>query len=72
MLLQGITAHYLAHGVYQLGEGASCLITAGAGGNQAGSAFTQLINAMRQIVCGNALQQHRGSDFWLEIIRDRY
>ncbi|QPK78173.1 quinone oxidoreductase [Corynebacterium lizhenjunii] len=32
MLLQGITAHYLTHGVYQLGEGASCLITAGAGG----------------------------------------
>lgn len=32
MLLQGMTAHYLTHGVYQLGEGASCLITAGAGG----------------------------------------
>ena len=28
MLLQGMTAHYLANGVYQLGEGASCLITA--------------------------------------------
>jgi NADPH:quinone reductase len=32
MLLQGITAHYLTHGVYDLGEGDSCLITAGAGG----------------------------------------
>ena len=32
MLLQGITAHYLTHGVYNLSEGDSCLITAGAGG----------------------------------------
>ena len=32
MLLQGITAHYLPHGVYDLSEGDSCLITAGAGG----------------------------------------
>ncbi|RSZ63516.1 quinone oxidoreductase [Corynebacterium hylobatis] len=32
MLLQGITAHYLTHGVYDLNEGDSCLITAGAGG----------------------------------------
>lgn len=32
MLLQGITAHYLTHGVYDLKEGDSCLITAGAGG----------------------------------------
>ncbi|MBD8030376.1 quinone oxidoreductase family protein [Corynebacterium gallinarum] len=32
MLLQGMTAHYLTHGVSQLGPGDSCLITAGAGG----------------------------------------
>ena len=32
MLLQGITAHYLTYGVYDLQEGDSCLITAGAGG----------------------------------------
>ncbi|APT84803.1 quinone oxidoreductase family protein [Corynebacterium aquilae] len=32
MLLQGITAHYLTHGVYELDEGSSCVITAGAGG----------------------------------------
>ncbi|MGP6173132.1 quinone oxidoreductase family protein [Corynebacterium sp. A21] len=32
MLLQGITAHYLTHGVHDLQEGESCLITAGAGG----------------------------------------
>lgn len=32
MLLQGMTAHYLTHGVYDLAEGDSCLITAGAGG----------------------------------------
>lgn len=32
MLLQGITAHYLTHGVYDLQEGDSCLVTAGAGG----------------------------------------
>lgn len=32
MLLQGITAHYLTHGVHDLREGESCLITAGAGG----------------------------------------
>lgn len=32
MLLQGMTAHYLTQGVYQLGEGSSCLITAGSGG----------------------------------------
>src|SRR5690606_1502832 len=32
MLLQGITAHYLTHGVYDLKEGDSCLITAAAGG----------------------------------------
>ncbi|WP_080794846.1 quinone oxidoreductase family protein [Corynebacterium pacaense] len=32
MLLQGMTAHYLTNGVYDLGEGDSCLITAGAGG----------------------------------------
>ncbi|RNE49190.1 quinone oxidoreductase family protein [Corynebacterium alimapuense] len=32
MLLQGITAHYLTYGVYDLKEGDSCLITAGAGG----------------------------------------
>lgn len=29
MLLQGMTAHYLTHGVSQLGPGDSCLITAG-------------------------------------------
>lgn len=32
MLLQGITAHYLVQGVYELGSGDTCLITAGAGG----------------------------------------
>ena len=32
MLLQGITAHYLTHGVYELADGDSCVITAGAGG----------------------------------------
>lgn len=32
MLLQGMTAHYLTHGVYELDENSSCLITAGAGG----------------------------------------
>lgn len=32
MLLQGITAHYLTHGVHDLQEGDTCLITAGAGG----------------------------------------
>lgn len=32
MLLQGITAHYLTHSTYELKEGDSCLITAGAGG----------------------------------------
>lgn len=32
MLLQGMTAHMLTHSVYDLTEGQSCLITAGAGG----------------------------------------
>lgn len=32
MLMQGITAHYLTHGVHDLQEDESCLITAGAGG----------------------------------------
>lgn len=32
MLLQGITAHYLTQGVYELDETSTCLITAGAGG----------------------------------------
>lgn len=32
MLLQGMTAHYLTHGVCRLGPGDSCVITAGAGG----------------------------------------
>ncbi|MDY3127690.1 MAG: quinone oxidoreductase [Corynebacterium sp.] len=32
MLLQGMTAHYLANSVYQLAPGSTCLITAGAGG----------------------------------------
>lgn len=32
MLLQGITAHYLTHGVYELADGDNCVITAGAGG----------------------------------------
>ncbi|GAA1472594.1 MULTISPECIES: quinone oxidoreductase family protein [Corynebacterium] len=44
MLLQGMTAHYLTHGVYQLGEGASCLITAGAGG--VGLILTQMAKAL--------------------------
>lgn len=44
MLLQGITSHYLAHGVYQLGEGASCLITAGAGG--VGQILTQMASSL--------------------------
>lgn len=44
MLLQGMTAHYLANGVYQLGEGASCLITAGAGG--VGLILTQMAKAL--------------------------
>ena len=43
MLLQGITAHYLTHGVYELGEGDSCVITAGAGG--VGLVATQLAAA---------------------------
>ncbi|MDO5031545.1 quinone oxidoreductase [Corynebacterium sp.] len=44
MLLQGMTAHYLSHGVYRLGEGATCLITAGAGG--VGQALTQMAKAL--------------------------
>lgn len=40
VMLQGITAHYLAKGVYQLGEGSTCVITAGAGG--VGQLLTQL------------------------------
>lgn len=44
MLLQGITAHYLTHGVYHLGEGASCLITAGAGG--VGLILTQMAKSL--------------------------
>lgn len=32
MLLQGMTAHMLTHSVYDLTEGQTCLITAGAGG----------------------------------------
>ncbi|WP_296131734.1 quinone oxidoreductase [Corynebacterium sp.] len=44
MLLQGMTAHYLSQGVYQLGEGASCLITAGAGG--VGLVLTQMAKAL--------------------------
>lgn len=44
MLLQGMTAHYLANGVYQLGEGGSCLITAGAGG--VGLILTQMAKAL--------------------------
>lgn len=43
MLLQGITAHYLVHGVYPLKEGDTCLITAGAGG--VGLMATQLAAA---------------------------
>ncbi|MFW9043865.1 quinone oxidoreductase family protein [Corynebacterium striatum] len=48
MLLQGMTAHYLANGVYQLGEGASCLITAGAGG--VGLILTQMAKALGDTV----------------------
>ena len=44
MLLQGMTAHYLSQGVYQLGEGASCLITAGAGG--VGLVLTQMAKSL--------------------------
>ncbi|PRQ11912.1 NADPH:quinone reductase [Corynebacterium sp. 13CS0277] len=43
MLLQGITAHYLTHGVVELGEGDSCVITAGAGG--VGRLVTQFARA---------------------------
>ena len=43
MLLQGMTAHYLIQGVYELGEDASCLITAGAGG--VGLLATQMAKA---------------------------
>lgn len=38
--LQGITAHYLARGVYPLEQGSTCVITAGAGG--VGQLLTQL------------------------------
>ena len=38
--LQGITAHYLARGVYELNEDSTCVITAGAGG--VGQLLTQL------------------------------
>ena len=44
MLLQGMTAHYLTHGVYQLGPDSSCLVTAGAGG--VGLAVTQMAKAL--------------------------
>lgn len=43
MLLQGITAHYLTHGVYELSADDTCLITAGAGG--VGLVATQLAAA---------------------------
>ena len=44
MLLQGMTAHFLSHGVYELGEGATCLITAGAGG--VGQLLTQMASSL--------------------------
>ena len=43
MLLQGITAHYLVHGVADLDENSTCLITAGAGG--VGLLATQMAKA---------------------------
>ncbi len=43
MLLQGMTAHYLTHGVYELGQGDTCLITAGSGG--VGLIATQMAKA---------------------------
>lgn len=48
MLLQGNTAHYLTHGVYELGEDSSCLITAGAGG--VGLIATQMAKAAGAVV----------------------
>ncbi|MBK4137349.1 zinc-binding dehydrogenase [Corynebacterium macginleyi] len=44
MLLQGMTAHFLSHGVYELGEGDTCLITAGAGG--VGQLLTQMASSL--------------------------
>lgn len=43
MLIQGMTAHYLTNGVYDLSEGDSCLVTAGAGG--VGRLVTQMAKA---------------------------
>lgn len=43
MLLQGMTAHYLVNSVYNLSEGDSCLLTAGAGG--VGQLVTQMAAA---------------------------
>lgn len=44
MLLQGMTAHYLSHGVYKLRAGSSCLITAGSGG--VGLILTQMAKSL--------------------------
>lgn len=44
MLLQGMTAHYLSHGVYKLQAGSTCLITAGSGG--VGLILTQMAKSL--------------------------
>jgi NADPH2:quinone reductase len=43
VMLQGMTAHYLAHSTYRLKEGDSCLVHAGAGG--VGLLLTQMARA---------------------------
>ncbi|AKK11154.1 quinone oxidoreductase family protein [Corynebacterium uterequi] len=83
MLLQGMTAHMLVHDVYDLSEGRSCLITAGAGG--VGLLLTQLAAARGATVfsvvssdekeqlayAAGATEVFRYSDNLAEIVRRR-
>ncbi len=66
-MLQGCTAHYLAHSAFELMAGDTCLIHAGAGG--VGQLLIQIAKAQGAIVfatVGNAEKvetaRHRGAD----------
>lgn len=67
LMLQGCTAHYLAHSAYELGAGDTCLIHAGAGG--VGQLFTQIAKERGATVIATVgderkaeIASHRGAD----------
>ena len=69
MLLQGMTSHYLLHGVRETQPGDTMVVTAGAGGDYHRVAGLCLAHTVEQVVRGHALKQHGGRHLGCHTLR---